>query len=149
MHSPSLVLVAAIIGVFMAAVAGDLGSVDAQSKRSIWDGVYTQEQAENGGFLYEAGCASCHGGGLEGGETAPALVGGEFMWAWNGLSVGDLFERLRISMPEGNPSDMSTAEKADVLAFMLSSNDVPAGSEELANRTNQLRTISFDALSPQ
>ena len=147
MHSPSLV--AAMVGVFVAALAGDLGSVDAQSKRSIWDGVYTQEQAEKGGPLYETGCASCHGGGLEGGETAPALVGGEFMWAWNGLSVGDLFERLRVSMPEGNPSEMSTAQKADVLAFVLSRNDVPVGPEELANQTSRLRTISFDAIPPQ
>ena len=147
MHSPSLV--AAMVGVFVAGMAGDLGSVDAQSKRSIWDGVYTQEQAQKGGPLYETGCASCHGGGLEGGETAPALVGGEFMWAWNGLSVGDLFERLRVSMPEGNPSEMSTAQKADVLAFVLSRNDVPVGSEELANQTSRLRTISFDAIPPQ
>ena len=142
-------LVAAMVGVLVAAVAGDFGSVDAQSTQSIWDGVYTREQAEKGGPLYEAGCASCHGGELEGGETAPALVGGEFMWAWDSLSVGDLFERLRISMPEGNPSDMSRAQKADVLAFVLSRNDVPAGTGELANRTNQLRTISFDALRPQ
>ena len=147
MHSPSLV--AAMVGVFVAGMAGDLGSVDAQSKRSIWDGVYTQEQAQKGGPLYETGCASCHGGGLEGGETAPALVGGEFMWAWNGLSVGDLFERLRVSMPEGNPSEMSTAQKADVLAFVLSRNDVPVGAEELANQTSRLRTISFDAIPPQ
>ena len=147
MHSPSLV--AAMVGVFVAGMAGDLGSVDAQSKRSIWDGVYTQEQAQKGGPLYETGCASCHGGGLEGGETAPALVGGEFMWAWNGLSVGDLFERLRVSMPEGNPSEMSTAQKADVLAFVLSRNDVPVGAEELANQTSRLRTISFDAIPPE
>ena len=142
-------MIVAVLGVFAAAVAGDLHPVDAQSTRSIWDGVYTLEQAERGGPLYEAWCALCHGGGLEGGETAPSLLGGEFMWAWNGLSVGDLFERLRISMPEGNPSDMSRSQKADVLAFLLSRNYVPAGDEELADRTNRLRTISFDALRPQ
>ena len=64
--------------------------VDAQSGRSIWDGVYTAEQADRGAQLYETWCAECHGGELEGGETAPALLGGEFMWAWNGLSVGDI-----------------------------------------------------------
>ncbi len=142
-------LIVALVALCVAVVAGDLGSVVAQSTPSIWDGVYTREQAERGEPLYEVGCASCHGGELEGGETAPGLVGGEFLWAWNGLSVGDLFERLRISMPEGNPSDMSRAQKADVLAFVLSRNDVPAGVEELADRTNRLRTISFDAVPPQ
>lgn len=141
-------LVAAMVGALAVVVAGDLGPVEAQSTQSIWDGVYTREQAERGGPVYEAGCASCHGGELEGGETAPALVGDEFMWAWNGLSAGDLFERLRISMPEGNPAGMSLAQKADVLAFILSKNDVPAGAEELANRTNRLRTISFEAVQP-
>lgn len=141
-------LIASMVGVCVATVAGGLGPVDAQSRQSIWDGVYTLEQAERGSPLYETWCALCHGGELEGGETAPALVGGEFMWAWNGLSVGDLFERLRVSMPEGNPSDMSRSEKADVLAFILSRNDVPTGADELTDRTNQLRALSFDALSP-
>ena len=122
--------------------------VDAQSGRSIWDGVYTAEQADRGAQLYETWCAECHGGELEGGETAPALLGGEFMWAWNGLSVGDLFERLRISMPEGNPSDMSRSEKADVLAFLLFRNDVPSGDEVLVDRTARLRAIAFAAMRP-
>lgn len=133
--------------IVLVGVAG-LIRVNAQTGRSIWDGVYTEEQADSGAQLYEMSCAECHGGELEGGETAPALLGGEFMWAWNGLSVGDLFERLRISMPEGNPSDMSRSEKADVLAFLLFRNDVPSGDEVLGDRTARLRAIAFAALRP-
>ena len=70
------------------------------------------------------------------------------MWAWNGLSVGDLFERLRISMPEGMPSDMSGSEKAGVLAFLLFRNDVPSGDEVLVDRTARLRAIAFAAMRP-
>ena len=150
-------VVVAILGVCGIVVVGGLARVEvqvgaqvgAQVTRSIWDGVYTSEQAERGGQLYETWCGLCHGGELEGGETAPALAGGEFMWAWNGLSVGDLFERLRVSMPEGNPGDMSRSQKADVLAFLLARNDVPNGAEELRDRTPLLKPISFDALRPQ
>ena len=121
----------------------------AQSTRSVWDGVYTEDQSARGSELYRDGCAECHGEGLEGGEMEPALMGVQFMYNWNGLSVGDLFERLRISMPYGDPGSMSLAEKADVLAYMLAANGVPAGDVELASDMASLRGISFDAVAPQ
>ena len=129
-------------------IAWGVASVRSQPSRSIWDGVYTNEQAARGESLYQNGCAECHGAALEGDELAPPLVGGEFMWAWNSLSLGDLFERLRISMPEANPSAMSRTEKADVLAFILSKNEVPPGEAEIADRAGRLRAISFDAVKP-
>src|ERR1700677_4631375 len=33
---------------------------------SVWDGVYTAEQADRGKALYGKQCASCHGAGLDG-----------------------------------------------------------------------------------
>src|SRR6185369_14585331 len=71
----------------------------AQTTRSVWDGVYTSAQAERGAALYANNCASCHGSALGGGESAPPLTGGEFSSNWYGLTVGDLFERIRITMP--------------------------------------------------
>ena len=35
--------------------------------RSIWDGVYTEEQSARGKGLYSQECASCHCGELTGG----------------------------------------------------------------------------------
>ena len=111
--------------------------------RSIWDGIYTETQARRGAALYQDGCAECHGESLEGGEMEPSLMGGEFMWGWSGQSLGDLFERIQVSMPPGEPSALSRQEKADVLAFLLSQNGVPPGDNELAGRTNVLRGITF------
>ena len=74
----------------------------------------------------------------------PSLMGGEFMWGWSGQSVGDLFERIRLSMPPGQPSAMTRQEKADVLAFLLAQNGVPAGDVELADRTRALGGIAFE-----
>jgi mono/diheme cytochrome c family protein len=77
-------------------------TVRAQPTKSVWDGVYTQAQADRGKQGYAEQCASCHGPELTGGEMAPALAGGEFLAGWDGLTVGDLFERIRISMPQNS-----------------------------------------------
>src|SRR5579862_8247296 len=84
---------------------------------SVWSGVYTQAQSDRGKALYSEQCASCHGGELTGGEMAPPLAGGEFMAGWDGLTVGDLFERIRISMPQNAPGSLSGAQNADILSF--------------------------------
>ena len=116
--------------------------------RTTWDGIYTEEQAARGEPLYQEWCASCHAPDLSGGDLAPGLVGGEFVWNWSGITVGQLFERLRISMPQENPSNVTRAEKADILAFMLYVNEFPAGEHELADRTNMLEQIMFEAIQP-
>ncbi|HMD48892.1 MAG TPA: cytochrome c, partial [Bryobacteraceae bacterium] len=67
----------------------------AQTPRSVWDGVYTQDQAKQGEAVYSESCSSCHGTSLIGQDAAPALAGGDFLSNWNGLTVGDLFERIR------------------------------------------------------
>lgn len=130
------------------AVCGTGTGVSARQAQSVWDGVYTAEQAQRGEPLYQQSCAECHGPDLSGGEMSPGLVGGEFVWNWNGLSVGDLFERLRVSMPQGEPGSVSRQEKADILAFLLEANDFPAGDTELANRTGMLAGITFLAQKP-
>ncbi len=122
--------------------------ITGQDLTSTWDAIYVADQAAKGAGLYETSCAECHGPELEGGETAPALAGPDFRWAWNGRSVGELFESIRISMPEGRPQSMTRTEKASVLAFMLSENGFPAGAAELANETDLLETFRIDAVRP-
>ncbi len=137
-----------VMVVAMAITTGAGTGVAARQAQSVWDGIYTAEQARRGEPLYQQSCAECHGPDLTGGETAPGLEGGEFVWNWNGLSVGDLFERLRISMPQGVPGSVSRQEKADILAFLLEANAFPAGDTELADRTAMLAGIDFLAQRP-
>ncbi len=91
--------------------------VTAQTSRSVWDGVYTSDQAKRGSALYANACASCHGSALNGGESAPPLTGGEFFSNWDGLTVGDLFDRIRVSMPADNPGKLTREQDADILAY--------------------------------
>jgi mono/diheme cytochrome c family protein len=113
--------------------------------KSIWDGVYTEAQAARGKDLYANQCSSCHGAELTGGEMAPGLAGGEFISGWDGLTVGDLFERIRISMPQNAPGTLSGQQNADILSFVFSVNKFPTGSEELAKEAGILKTIKFEA----
>jgi quinoprotein glucose dehydrogenase len=116
--------------------------------RSVWDGVYTAEQARRGAAVYHQTCVSCHGAQLEGGETAGPLVGAQFTSNWNGVTVGDMFERVRISMPLDRPGTLSRQQTADVLAYVFSANKFPAGKAELARRPELLKQIRFEATKP-
>jgi S-disulfanyl-L-cysteine oxidoreductase SoxD len=125
-------------------------SLTAQSsERSVWDGVYTAEQAKRGEALYANNCASCHGSALGGGESAPPLAGGEFFANWNGLTLGDLFDRIRVSMPADRPGKLNREQNADVLAFMLNVNQFPSGKTELEHQSEALKQIRFEAEKPR
>ncbi|MEE2964664.1 MAG: cytochrome c [Acidobacteriota bacterium] len=147
MSATSYATAAGAVVLALAVLAGEAPAGAAQN-RTVWDGVYTAEQAQRGAPLYEQSCAECHGSDLTGGEMAPGLAGSEFAWNWNGLSVGDLFERVRISMPQGEPSTVSRQDKADILAFMFERSGFPAGETELASRTAMLAGINFVAEAP-
>ena len=116
--------------------------------RTVWSGAFTAAQADRGGGVYAQSCANCHGGGLEGADMSPALAGAAFMASWNDLTLGDLFERIRISMPADRPGTLSRQQMADVIAFVLRSNQFPAGATELPTETPALRAMKFLLVMP-
>ena len=136
-----------LVGLWLLA-AMTVGAAQESAKRSVWSGVYTSEQAKRGAPVYAESCGSCHGTSLEGGEMAPPLTGGQFNANWNGLTMGDLFERIRISMPQNNPGSLSRQKYTDILAFMLSAGGFPEGKADLPPETENLKQISFDAVKP-
>lgn len=119
-----------------------------EATRSVWDGVFTDDQAKNGQALYNSECASCHGDQLNGGEMAPPLAGGEFMSNWNGLTVGDLFERIRTSMPPGTPSKVGREAKVAIVAYILQQNKFPSGKDELPAQSEAMKLIKLEANKP-
>jgi mono/diheme cytochrome c family protein len=123
-------------------------AVSQDTTKSVWDGVYTDGQAQRGQGAYNGNCASCHGDLLTGGEMAPPLAGGEFMSNWNGLTVGDLFERIRTTMPAGKPGKLTREMNADIVAYMLSFNKFPSGSSDLPRATEVLKQIKLEAEKP-
>lgn len=115
-----------------------------QSSRSVWDGVYTARQIQRGGAVYARDCAACHGPTLNGGE-APPLAGPDFLAEWYGYSAGDLFERIRGTMPVAGPGSLSAQDYADVLAYILSINKFPAGETEMNGSREPLKRIRIEA----
>ena len=112
--------------------------------RSVVDGVFTAEQAKRGQELYGQNCAVCHGAGLEGGDEASPLAGDDFLSNWNGLTLGDLFDRMRATMPKDKPGSLSRETHAAILAYILSVNKYPAGQAELSSQTEVLKLIRID-----
>jgi mono/diheme cytochrome c family protein len=135
------------------AVAGvvSLGFVSllrGQAAASVWDGIYTEDQARQGDPDYHRACGSCHGDSLEGKGQAPPLAGMEFTANWDGQTVGDLFEKIQTSMPADHPGQLTAEENAGILAYILQSNKFPAGKEKLAGDGEALRKIRFEAKPP-
>jgi mono/diheme cytochrome c family protein len=137
------------IRVAIAALLGLAGMGISQSGRSVWDGVFSEDQAKRGQARYKELCASCHGETLEGGESAPPLAGGEFLSNWNTLSVGDLFDRTRSTMPQSKPGSLSREANAEIMAYLLSANQFPAGKEALPQASEVLKEIRIEAIKPE
>lgn len=127
---------------FLAPCAGVLRAqaVDTTAARpSTQDGVYTQEQARRGEELVRDECSACH---------MDRWFEGSFLQAWNGATVGMLYERIRTTMPEDRPSGLKNREYADIVAFIFHLNGIPAGEEELASRKSELDEILIEWRQP-
>ena len=108
-----------------------LCAANAQTRRTVWDGVYTDAQAERGRASYQESCVGCHRDDLRGDNTAPSLVGESFMFLWGDMEVGDLAARIQKLMPPERPGSLPAQTYIDVVAFILQKNALPAGSAEL------------------
>jgi ankyrin repeat protein/mono/diheme cytochrome c family protein len=113
--------------------------------RTIWDGVFTQTQAERGRDQYRKSCASCHKADLLGESAAPPLAGPDFSQRWVGSTVDDLLTTIRRSMPQDAPDSLGTAAYADVVSYLLSVNGSPAGANEMPLESGALKQIQFTA----
>lgn len=97
--------------------------------KSIWDGVYSKQQAARGEGVYAAECSRCHREDLTGYNNA--LVGGHFMDRWREDTLESFFELVRNTMPRGAPRSLADEAYVDVVAYVLQKNSFPSGAAEL------------------
>jgi S-disulfanyl-L-cysteine oxidoreductase SoxD len=116
--------------------------------KSVWDGAYSQAQADRGAAHYQQHCATCHGDALGGGDSAPPLAGSAFLGNWFGQSAGALFTRIKTTMPLDNPDSLSAETVADIEAFILSKNEFPAGQAELPADPAKLGGVAITQEKP-
>jgi mono/diheme cytochrome c family protein len=136
-----------VIAIATIAFAVELAAsaLHAQAPRSVWDGVYTDEQAKRGGELYAERCVHCHGPTLGGIDSAAALTGPTFNGNWNGVTLDLMLERVRSTMPVDKPASLSRQQTADLLAYVFSVNKFPSGKTELPRQAEMLNQIQFKA----
>jgi len=130
-------------------VAATFAAVFAQSTKSVWSGVYTAAQAKSGEALYYGVCVDCHGDDLEGRERAPALAGAAFAQKWDGANLKKLFERMQEMPPDDPAARLTPAQYADILGFLLSANNIPAGTTALVGDKDVLAGITYTSQRPK
>jgi S-disulfanyl-L-cysteine oxidoreductase SoxD len=129
-------------------VSGFSRTIDDQTTRTVWDGVYTAGQAERGRASYLQSCVSCHRDDLRGDNTAPSLVGESFLFLWGDMSVGELSARIQKIMPPDRPGSLTPQTYIDIIAFILQKNAFPAGSAELGINPEALQQIRITTARP-
>jgi mono/diheme cytochrome c family protein len=100
--------------------------------RSVADGVFTRRQALRGQLRFQQVCAACH---------RPVEITSLWFRAASHRTVGDMYELISSTMPESDPGSLSADEYADILAFVLSAKQYPAGDEELPTDPAALETV--------
>jgi hypothetical protein len=90
-------------------------------------------------------CGRCHGADLSGTFEIPPLIG-RFMPYWSGSTLDVLFDYVSTAMPLDHPGALGAAANADIVAFILKSNDIPSGTKELSS--GQMKSINFDPAKP-
>lgn len=120
----------------------------AENRQSIWDGVYTDAQADRGKGQYGQHCAVCHGLALEGNDLSPPLTG-EFIPDWAGTTLDELYDKIETTMPLNAPGTLRPTIAAEIMAYILRENNFPAGQKELSSTPADLSPINFDVTKPK
>jgi mono/diheme cytochrome c family protein len=97
--------------------------------RTVWDGVYTEAQAERGTPAFNQSCANCHTLSSDG--NGP-LSGDKFWGTYSQRTVGELLTYVRDYMPNGNGNSLPASTYNELVALILKSNGFPAGTRELS-----------------
>jgi quinohemoprotein ethanol dehydrogenase len=104
-------------------------------------GIFTAQQAQRGHLAYTQSCAACHLDSLSGTDRNPPLAGPAFMMNWKDKTVADLYNRVRMTMPQGSAGSLSSQTYADIIAYVLQSNNFPAGASELGTNPDEMSHV--------
>jgi cbb3-type cytochrome c oxidase subunit III len=104
----------------------------AAGSRTVWDGVYTDAQAERGTAAFGQSCSRCHTLAAQGDSP---LSGEKFWEGFTQRTVEELLTYVRTNMPNGNGGSLPASTYNDLVALILKSNGFPTGAVELAPET--------------
>jgi mono/diheme cytochrome c family protein len=135
-----------VVVIVAIAFAAGLTTALAQGSGTALDGVYTHEQAARGEAIYAAACSGCHEGQDADG---PELTGKLFFDRWREDTLEPLFTFIKTNMPGNNPGSLDDRANADIIAFILESNGLPAGSADLTpDMVGRIQLVGVDGPRP-
>ncbi|HEV2200071.1 MAG TPA: hypothetical protein VGR73_09630 [Bryobacteraceae bacterium] len=108
-----------IAGMFLFAMAA---AAQENAGKSVWDGVYTADQAKRGDAVFTRRCLKCHSTGFE--RTG-------FIERWREDKLSGFFNFISTYMPRDSPGSATQSEYLDIASYIMSNNDLPAGAQEL------------------
>ncbi len=125
---------------WMGVIAGQVATGQEQAQqaeaRTTRGGVYTADQASRGESTFGSLCTGCH--------TLADFSTPAFAKKWNGMPVADFFALISETMPEDFPGSLKPEEYAQVIAYVLRVNRMPAGQTALPVDREALRQIRFE-----
>jgi mono/diheme cytochrome c family protein len=86
--------------------------------------------------VFLALCKNCH--------TPESHTSDAFVTKWNGKQLSELLQYIRDQMPKNEPGSLRAEEYADVLAYVLRLNRMPAGDADLPAEVNEVKSIRID-----
>src|SRR5271169_3641770 len=107
-------------------------------------GWFTSGQVSQGRWEYSQKCSTCHGAQLQG-TGAPALTGRLFDIQWNGKTLRDFYNYVHDQMPLGQGGALDKQEYADIVAYILAQNGLPAGNEKLTPSSPMDRVLTLSS----
>lgn len=129
--------VAALVATAAALSGADAQATGSSTPRSTASGVYTAEQAARGRDTYAMQCKSCH--------TPASHTGATFAQWWDRKPLSELYLFIMTKMPKNEPGSLQPDEYAELVAYLLKMNEMPAGAAELPADSVALRKIRIDA----
>jgi mono/diheme cytochrome c family protein len=81
-------------------------------------------------------CVACH--------PAGTYSSAAFRTTWNGRPLADLFSTIKDRMPKNEPGTLSPEEAAQLVAYILKINGVPAGKTDLPAEVDPLKEIRIE-----
>src|SRR5215813_229610 len=130
-----------VIAVALIAAVGLCRSTLARADGTGW---YAPPQVAQGRWEYSQKCGACHGQQLEG-AGAPAVKGKGFIERWNGKKLSELYEFVHGDMPLGLGASLPSQEYADIVAYLLAQNGLPAGTERFTPYSPMDRVLDLAA----
>lgn len=87
---------------------------------TIWDHVFTQQQAELGKALYVTNCLGCHGKTGRGSPGGPPITGVALNKKWSDTTLLDIYTFARTYMPPGKAGTIGNEQAyVNIITYLL------------------------------